>query len=709
MQGCQFCRSLADGIHGRVFLDALYDQWNKTESWPSTGSHADVEEKLEGGSEKNNEAEEALGVEEDDDDESGWKDVSAFNEEFYEDELTGGWNAYEDKDTLELPCHFSMTLSFERGEDDLFTFLNVHLESIDQEEDNAVRRLRGERAVDLRYHTNSEDQRLDSRTADTYNAGASVQMRNRFFPLTSADTIIGSQKNMRHIYKWTQGTLKHSQFVTADSILLPRRLISVSPDMLRVVETATIKVDDEGSSKGFVALSYVWGLSQTFVLTTDTIDELESSFEILQLPQTIQDAIQVTRAIGLQYLWVDALCILQDSSADKTTELPKMRKIYESAAVTLIAAVARSATEGFLHHQIQTPHAIPPILIPSRTQSTYNIILSYPAAYERRSDPINLRAWTFQELLLSPRAILFSYRGLEFVDRNHIPAADGSTSGRDPQLPSLPWFSRLFRLTHIDPENLRSVWLTVRGEYSRRNLSYAGDKLVAISAVAEEIGQGYGGRYLAGLWEKDLESELKWSRADATYVNEPGTIQTKIGGRPSEYVAPSWSWAAIESPVDDFHIDGDAKPLEDKLGFKILSCEVKHAVPGFQYGAVVSGALHLHGRIHSFFWRPHNEKFISPDQTDGALAVKSEAEPHTELQVGEAILDALHEEIVDGCVVDVLAMGLIEQIPNKVEVEGLVLLPVGEEEEGKWRRVGFAKLRVSDLFKECQGMDVIVI
>ncbi|KAF1979678.1 HET-domain-containing protein, partial [Bimuria novae-zelandiae CBS 107.79] len=348
-----------------------------------------------------------------------------------------------------------------------------------------------------------------------------------------------------------------------------------------------------GSAKGFVALSYVWGQNQTYVLTAATQGKLHSSFSIHDLPQTIQDAITVTRAIGLRFIWVDALCILQDSPTDKATELPKMRLIYERATITLVASVAPSATEGFLHHKPSPSYSISPIHIQNPHDPASALILSYPAPYDRRADPINLRAWTFQELLLSRRAVLFSYRGLDFIDRTSIPAADGDTSGRDPQLPNLPWSGPLFRLRDIEPENLRSVWLTVRGEYSRRNLSYAGDKLLAVSTVAEEIGRGYRSKYLAGLWEKDLESELKWSRADASYV-----------GRPKEYVAPSWSWASIKSPVDDFHADGEGTPLEDKLGFGIVKCEVELTVPGFEYGAVVSGSLHVRGRVHSFFWRP---------------------------------------------------------------------------------------------------------
>ena len=171
MQGCLFCKSLADGIHGKVFLETLYEQWNHTDSWPSNGSDGDLEEDSDAGGNDGDEARETLQLEDNHKSDSDGNDVSAFNEEFYEDDITGGWNAYEDKDTLEMPCHFHMELSFERGEDDLFTFFNVHLESTDQEEDNALVKLRGESAVDLRYHINCEGQSRFSRHVWDFDSG----------------------------------------------------------------------------------------------------------------------------------------------------------------------------------------------------------------------------------------------------------------------------------------------------------------------------------------------------------------------------------------------------------------------------------------------------------------------------------------------------------------------------------------------------------
>jgi hypothetical protein len=66
------------------------------------------------------------------------------------------------------------------------------------------------------------------------------------------------------------------------------------------------------------------------------------------LPQTIQDAIEVTRGMRMKYLWVDALCIVQDSEEDKVRNLSVMHLTYQNSLLTIVAARASSAEHGFL-------------------------------------------------------------------------------------------------------------------------------------------------------------------------------------------------------------------------------------------------------------------------------------------------------------------------------------------------------------------------
>jgi hypothetical protein len=147
IEGCKFCRTLANGVHGKVFLDELYERFERTDSWP--GSEQD------GGEETSLDKHEAMdqGAEEV---EFEWNDASAFNEEDINDDVTGGWDAWEDRDTLNQACLFEIELSFERGDAGLFTFVNARIEATaeDVNDRHDMQKLYGEKAVELRYHVN---------------------------------------------------------------------------------------------------------------------------------------------------------------------------------------------------------------------------------------------------------------------------------------------------------------------------------------------------------------------------------------------------------------------------------------------------------------------------------------------------------------------------------------------------------------------------
>lgn len=386
---------------------------------------------------------------------------------------------------------------------------------------------------------------------------------------------------------------------------------------------------------------------------------------------------------------------MQDSDMDKALELPKMRLIYKCATVTLVASVAQSATEGFLHRIDQTPdYSIEPVHIPFpanlSSKAPTRVMLSYPGSYKRWKDPINNRAWTFQELILSTRAIVFSYRGIECIDRTSLTPADGLLSGRDPQLPNLPWNGKMFSLA-TTPENARQKWLSIRGEYSRRMLSYQGDKLAAIAAIAEELGQRYHSRYLAGMWERDLTHDLQW-RCSRNEMAE--SRDANLRPRAKEYVAPSWSWASVNSAVEDFvnvwgdEADGGGMGVKGDLGFQVVSCDVEFAVPGFEYGAVTSGILVAKGRVCTAIWRPHaKENSRNAFEFDGYFErIIGNDEASGLVYTGEAILDAVDPEMHDGAEVTCLATRLVENTPRQEDVEGLMLLP---NSMGQYRRVGF--------------------
>ncbi|SPJ92438.1 uncharacterized protein FTOL_13724 [Fusarium torulosum] len=117
----------------------------------------------------------------------------------------------------------------------------------------------------------------------------------------------------------------------------------------------------------------------------------------------------VTTRLNLEYIWIDSLCILQDSHKEKTEDIAQMDRIYSHVYITISASSASSATEGFLHDR-RMPQSMTPVSLRYLTRSGVksNLLVCAEPTPRDVEDPINTRGWTFQERALSPRLIDFS-------------------------------------------------------------------------------------------------------------------------------------------------------------------------------------------------------------------------------------------------------------------------------------------------------------
>jgi hypothetical protein len=136
---------------------------------------------------------------------------------------------------------------------------------------------------------------------------------------------------------------------------VPKRLVSVRPgglayDGIRVLDSASSSIP---SSASYAALSYCWGPESTtrskiLCLTKENLAYMSNGIEMSQLPPVFQDAVKVTRSLGLQYLWLDALCIAQGDREDWVHEGSNMGEYYANAFVTIAATASASCDESFL-------------------------------------------------------------------------------------------------------------------------------------------------------------------------------------------------------------------------------------------------------------------------------------------------------------------------------------------------------------------------
>ncbi|GJD00435.1 Tol protein-like protein [Colletotrichum higginsianum IMI 349063] len=187
-----------------------------------------------------------------------------------------------------------------------------------------------------------------------------------------------------------------------------------SPDLnlpsLRVIDTDEFRVREVETPCRYACLSYVWGKGSQTQYTTATRDSLDApnGLQMVELPQTIKDAIKVTNEAGLRYLWVDALCILQDDPVDKAKIISKMGPIYGGATLTIVASANADPHEG-LPGMGAAPRSIAQDV--AKVQGlTLAIGLHDPRqpVHDIERSAWSSRAWTFQERALSARCVYFT-------------------------------------------------------------------------------------------------------------------------------------------------------------------------------------------------------------------------------------------------------------------------------------------------------------
>lgn len=244
---------------------------------------------------------------------------------------------------------------------------------------------------------------------DTDNSAGIVTAR----PLQSR---LNSAEAYMQIACWLDQCKKHMDCGGVSlHINLPSRFIEVAPAGSMGVPCLRSTAGLKGS---YLALSYCWGSDQSYVLTTQNIEVLMKELDVKQLPPTILDAIEVTKTLGFQYLWVDALCILQDSTEaaarhDMNQELAAMDQVYENSIMTIVAACVPSVKDSFLKDRTGSGRI--QFDIPCRLGPKHFFVAHIQEhwMYDDMSEPINTRAWTFQEQLLSPRLLIYASHTLQ--------------------------------------------------------------------------------------------------------------------------------------------------------------------------------------------------------------------------------------------------------------------------------------------------------
>jgi len=311
----------------------------------------------------------------------------------------------------------------------------------------------------------------------------------------------------------------------------------------------------------YLALSHMWGEdhSTRLLLTTSTLQEFQEAVPMHRLSSIFNEAIRITRGLGFSYLWLDSLCIIQDSTIDWTNEANMMSAVYNNAVCTI--AFLFPPDVGFCQVR-DDPRALTPCIVRGTPWGGGIYIVPKEEKISRfisSNWPLSSRAWVLQEQLLSPRTIFYGHRtimwecGLKFYDELAFsdPGVDGGRGGRVALKPnihmsrcqpnqttqSISLDARLER--EVESLEIFPQWARLIRDYRRRNLSHASDRLMAIVGIARAFQSEHGFTYLAGMWKEHLPRSLLWyiETAKVRKMAEPFLIR-----EPPSKPVPTWSW-----------------------------------------------------------------------------------------------------------------------------------------------------------------------
>lgn len=376
------------------------------------------------------------------------------------------------------------------------------------------------------------------------------------------------------------------------------------------------------SSNGFpspyVALSHVWGAGSILKTTSKTLRAMTQGIEISTLSHAFSDAVRITRALGLKYLWIDALCILQDRVDDWVSESSQMHKIYSHSSLTICLATDGNAGYGG-HKTIadgsQKHESNSNCLTCTKGYNEFEHLCDDTPTTMLLDSPWSSRGWTLQERILSPRVLYYSSTRIAWECRGNRTTLDIVSRIRE-SFKTLSVNQTLtasrkrcwdMPLTKLSQE-CNNLWRIVVKEYTKRHLTFPDDKLPALAGVAAEIASLSGQKYLAGLWNDDLIHSLLWCLDFATLPLP----------RPARYRAPSWSWASIDSPVTWSKAILDSPDDEEA---RVLSWKVTPQWEQSPFGQVSSGGcLTMQGSIQKVLIEKSQSQAILDAETQVPVA-----------------------------------------------------------------------------------------
>lgn len=337
--------------------------------------------------------------------------------------------------------------------------------------------------------------------------------------------------------------------------VLPTRVIAVGSSL-----NEPYLYISNGDRGRYAALSYCWGQETPLVTTKVKLAAEDKTIPFSTFPKLFQDVLLVVRKLGIGYLWIDSLCIVQDWPEDWIKEASNMQEVYSRADLTIAADAAENPLAGLNSSLRSTVRQVHVSNLSQSYERIYvrnfglqldNLGLSHTHNDVRNFRHIlDSRGWTFQESALSTRILHFGAYEI-FWECKTLKQCECTTRvdiyDQHTTLSPMGYGQSVSRLnTSTALKKIGRMWENIVTEYTCRQLTFASDRLVAIQGLASLVKKTFPTvTYMEGLWE-ECPALLGW-------VSHPSNSHT------SRLRCPSWSWGSVSSPVsfDCSHLDDE--------------------------------------------------------------------------------------------------------------------------------------------------------
>ncbi|GIZ41016.1 hypothetical protein CKM354_000433300 [Cercospora kikuchii] len=367
---------------------------------------------------------------------------------------------------------------------------------------------------------------------------------------------------------------------------IPTRLLLLEPDssrpFVRLIATADLQ---STSNLVYCTVSHRWGHAELPKLESTTIARLKSGIATTDLPQSYQEAIAIAESMNISYVWIDSLCIEQDSILDWRREAGAMYNIYRGAELNIALSGASRDLQTSLSNRDTSLIRAASVRVSwdyvnsgemdNPVQLNWIIVRDNLGWEDVKDNPLMRRAWVLQEIHLATRIL---FLGAEQIHYHCRCMSFCETFPGD-----LPVNVERRLVPRLVPRAGPTHWRNLVKTYSACKLTNRNDRTMAIAGIARWYAEQLNEEYVAGFWRSQLPACLLWN------VDQYGSTK-----RASQYRAPTWSWLSIDGRVTAYN-DFPAVTLCDCISVHIDLVDAQNP-----YGQIANGEIVLHGHLAPF-------------------------------------------------------------------------------------------------------------